>query len=153
MRCPFCKEDNDRVVDSRASEDGAVVRRRRECMDCMRRFTTYERVEQSPLKAIKKDGRRDPFNREKVKAGIEKACWNLPVSPEQIEQAVNRIERTIYDNYEHEINSHEIGELVMNSLRELNQVAYVRFASVYREFKEVAEFMQVLDEFLKGRQT
>ena len=153
MRCPFCKEDNDRVVDSRASEDGAVVRRRRECMDCMRRFTTYERVEQSPLKAIKKDGRRDPFNRDKVKAGIEKACWNLPVSPEQIEQAVNRIERPISDNSEHEVNSHEIGELVMNSLRELNQVAYVRFASVYREFKEVAEFMQVLDEFLKGRQT
>jgi transcriptional repressor NrdR len=152
MRCPFCNHERDRVVDSRASEDGVVIRRRRQCQNCSRRFTTYERVEHSPLRVIKKDGRREPFDRQKIRGGIERACWNLAVGPAEIESAVARVERTIYDHYEQEVNSHEIGELVMNELKNLSQVAYVRFASVYREFKEVEEFVQVLSEFLKNRE-
>lgn len=151
MRCPFCKQDNDRVVDSRASEEGTVVRRRRECQDCKRRFTSHERVEQSPLRVIKKDGTRVSFDRDKIQSGIEKACWNLPISGEVIETVLARIEKMVYDNYEHEVNSHEVGELVMSELKELDQVAYIRFASVYREFKDVSEFMQVLSEFIRGQ--
>jgi transcriptional repressor NrdR len=152
VRCPFCNEDKDRVVDSRSSEEGTVIRRRRECQSCSRRFTTYERIEQSPLRVIKKDGRRDSFTRDKIKTGVDKACWNLPIGPMEIERLISRVERTVFDNYEHEINSHEVGELVMGELRELDQVAYVRFASVYREFKDVSEFMKVLHEFMKGRE-
>lgn len=152
MRCPFCKEDDDRVVDSRSSEEGMAIRRRRECQKCKRRFTSYERIEESPLKVIKKDGGRVSFDRQKIRTGIERACWNLPIGTGQIDQVVSRIEKIIYDGYEHEVHSHEIGELVMSELKALDQVAYIRFASVYREFKDVSEFMQVLSEFIQGRE-
>jgi transcriptional repressor NrdR len=128
-----------------------VVRRRRECQNCHRRFTTYERVEESPLRVIKKDGRREPFDRRKIRSGVERACWNLPISPTEMDALVARVERTIYDHYEQEINSHEVGEMVMHELRDLDQVAYVRFASVYREFKEAGEFIQLLKEFVQGQ--
>ena len=151
MRCPFCREDNDRVVDSRSGEDGSTIRRRRECLKCKRRFTTYERIEDNPLRVIKKDGRRVPFDREKLRRGIEKACWNLPISAEQIDRLVLGVESDFVEKYDREGPSQYVGELVMRELRKLHQVAYIRFASVYREFKDVSEFMGVLEEFLKGR--
>ena len=151
MLCPFCRQDNDRVVDSRSGEDGATIRRRRECLACKRRFTTYERVEETPLKVIKKDGRRVPYEREKVRRGIEKACWNLSISVEQIDSMVANVESEAFEKFEREAPSKFIGELIMNELRKINQVAYIRFASVYKEFKDVSEFMEVLQEFVKGR--
>jgi len=153
MRCPFCRVDQDRVVDSRSGDDGTTIRRRRECLNCKRRFTTYERIEENPMRVIKKDGRRVPYDREKLRRGIEKACWNLAVSAEQIDQAVAAVEAEAFDKYEREVPSAFIGERVMNELRKLHQVAYVRFASVYREFKDVGEFLGVLEEFVKGRGT
>jgi transcriptional repressor NrdR len=143
--------DKDRVVDSRAGEDGAAIRRRRECLNCKRRFTTYERLEESPLRVVKKDGRRVPYEREKLRRGIEKACWNLAISAEQIDAVVGAVEADALQKYEREIPSNYLGELIMRELRKLHQVAYIRFASVYREFKDVSEFMTVLEEFLKGR--
>lgn len=151
MRCPFCRVDQDRVVDSRSGDDGTSIRRRRECLSCKRRFTTYERIEENPMRVIKKDGRRVPYDREKLRRGVEKACWNLAVSAEQIDQAVSSVESEAFEKYEREVPSTYIGELVMNELRKLHQVAYVRFASVYREFKDVGEFLGVLEEFVKGR--
>jgi len=150
MRCPYCKEDNDRVVDSRSSEGGVVTRRRRECLSCNRRYTSYERVEASPLKVIKKGGKRAPFERAKIASGIEKACWNLPVAAEEIEEVVDRITTAITEEHDREVSSAEVGNLVMRALRDLNEVAYVRFASVYREFKDVTEFRKLLEEFVKG---
>jgi transcriptional repressor NrdR len=150
MRCPYCREDNDKVVDSRSGEDGATTRRRRQCLSCGRRFTTYERVEGGPVRVVKKRGERQPFDRNKIRLGIEKACWNLPVSAEQIEEVTSRIERSILESNEREVTSERIGELIMDELRRLHQVAYVRFASVYREFKDVTEFMQVLQEFMRS---
>ncbi|HEY3320561.1 MAG TPA: transcriptional regulator NrdR [Planctomycetota bacterium] len=151
MRCPFCRADNDKVVDSRSGEDGVTIRRRRECLECKRRFTTYERVEENPLRVIKKDGRRVPYEREKIRRGIERACSNLSVSAEQIDRTVAAVESDAFEKYEREVPSSYLGELVMRELRKINQVAYVRFASVYKEFKDVSEFMEVLQEFLKGR--
>ena len=151
MRCPFCRQDNDRVVDSRSGEDGVTIRRRRECSSCKRRFTTYERVEENPLRVIKKDSRRVPYERDKMRRGIERACWNLNVSIEQIERMVSAVESEAFEKYEREVPSSFLGELVMRELRKVNQVAYVRFASVYKEFKDVSEFMEVLEEFVKGR--
>ena len=151
MRCPFCREDNDRVVDSRSGEDGVTIRRRRECLKCKRRFTTYERIEDNPLRVIKKDGRRGPYDREKLRRGVERACWNLSVSAEAIDRVVAGVEAEAFEKFEREVPSKFLGELVMRELRRLNQVAYVRFASVYKEFKDVSEFMDVLEEFLKGR--
>ena len=151
MRCPFCRKDNDRVVDSRSGEDGLTIRRRRECLACKRRFTTYERVEETPLRVIKKDGRRVPYEREKMRRGIEKACWNLNVAVEQVDQMVSDVESEAFERYDREVPSNYLGELVMRELRKVNQVAYVRFASVYKEFKDVSEFMAVLEEFMKGR--
>ncbi len=150
MRCPFCKEDQDKVVDSRSGEDGHVIRRRRECLNCHRRYTTYERVEESPLRVVKKSGERESFDRGKLRSGIEKACWNLPISADEIDAVVTRIEQGIVETNEREIPSDSIGPMVMNELRRLHQVAYVRFASVYREFKDVAEFLQVLQEFMRS---
>lgn len=144
MRCPFCKVDKDKVVDSRSSSEGAVVRRRRECLNCGRRFTTYERVEESPLRVVKKDGSRVPFDREKILVGIRKACEKRPVSSEQIETAVTRIEDQINKNYDREVPSTEIGEMVMEALKKLDKVAYVRFASVYREFKDPEDFVKAI---------
>jgi transcriptional repressor NrdR len=148
MRCPFCRTDNDRVIDSRASEDGFAIRRRRECLSCKRRYTTYERLEESTIKVVKKDGTRAPFEREKIKRGLEKACWKRPVSDAAIEAVVCAIENDVYDNSETEIDSRLLGAMVMEQLRQLDQVAYVRFASVYREFKDVRDFVEELQPML-----
>jgi transcriptional repressor NrdR len=153
MRCPFCRQDNDKVVDSRSGDDGAAIRRRRECIACKRRYTTYERVEENPLRVIKKDARRVSYEREKIRRGIEKACWNLNVSVEQIDQIMANVESEAFEKFDREVPSSYLGELVMRELRKVNQVAYVRFASVYKEFKDVSEFMEVLQEFVKGRGT
>jgi len=151
MRCPFCKVDKDKVVDSRSSGEGAVVRRRRECRDCGRRFTTYERVEEAPLRVVKEDGSRMPFDREKILAGIRKACEKRPVSAEQVEQAVAHIEDQINKKYDREVPSADIGEMVMEALKKLDSVAYVRFASVYREFKEPEDFVKAFKETHRAR--
>ena len=151
MRCPFCRIDNDKVVDSRSGDDGGMIRRRRECLECRRRLTTYERLEENPLRVIKKDGRRLPYDREKLRRGVERACWNLPISAEQIDGLVTTVEGEAFEKHEREVPSKFLGGLVMRELRRLHQVAYVRFASVYKEFKDASEFMDVLEEFLKGR--
>jgi len=147
MKCPFCHQDNDRVIDSRASEDGEAIRRRRECLGCLRRFTTYERVE-GGLKVIKKDGAREPFDRMKIKRGLEKACWKRPVSDSQLEAIVSAVQEHIENNYDVEVESRVIGELVMDHHRQLDQVAYVRFASVYRQFQDVRDFVKELRPML-----
>ena len=151
MRCPFCRADNDRVIDSRASNDSFSIRRRRECLGCFRRFTTYETIEELALKVVKKDGSRVPMDREKIRSGLEKACWKRPVSPQQIEEVVQAVEREIYNDYESEVESNAVGELVMKYLRDLDQVAYVRFASVYREFQDAHDFVEELEPILKQR--
>jgi transcriptional repressor NrdR len=148
MQCPFCRKGETKVVDSRTSESFAV-RRRRECLSCNRRFTTYERIEESPIKVIKKDGTRVPFDRESIRRGIEKACYKRPVRDEQIDELIGRVEADIYEGFEREIPSRNIGELVFNALRQLDQVAFVRFASVYREFKDVNDFVDELEPMLR----
>ncbi|HWB13634.1 MAG TPA: transcriptional regulator NrdR [Pirellulales bacterium] len=148
MQCPFCRRDNDRVIDSRASEDGFAIRRRRECTVCKRRYTTYERVEEPSIKVVKKDGVREPFSREKIKSGLQKACWKRPVSDEQIEAIVATVENDIYANFDNEVSSRHLGDLLMDQLRELDQVAFVRFASVYRQFKDVRDFVEELGPML-----
>lgn len=144
MRCPFCKQDQSRVVDSRAASDGFVIRRRRECLECKRRYTTYERVEETPLRVIKKDGSRVPFDRRKILAGLMKACEKRNIPIVVLEDVTDRIERRINERFEREVPSREIGEMVMEELKALDQVAYVRFASVYRDFKDVNAFMNEL---------
>lgn len=152
MKCIFCKIDNDRVINSRPSEDGFTVKRRRECKECRRRYTTYERPEEGPIKVIKKDGRRVAFDRKKVLIGLEKACEKRPVSMEKLEDIVSEIESDIYSKFDKEVDTRYIGALVMQKLREIDQVAYVRFASVYREFKDITEFINELAPFLeKGK--
>jgi transcriptional repressor NrdR len=148
MLCPYCRVDNDRVIDSRAGQDGFAIRRRRECLHCGRRFTTYERVDEPVLKVIKKDGVREPFDREKIKAGLSKALYKRPVSDEQIESVVSAVENDAFANFDNEVESHYLGNLVMQHLRELDQVAYVRFASVYRQFKDVRDFVHELQPIL-----
>ena len=148
MNCPFCRVDNDRVIDSRASHDGFAIRRRRECLNCKRRYTTYERIEETVIKVIKKDGTRAPFERDKIKRGLEKACWKRPISAEQIERVVSAVEADIYAYFDNEVQSQYLGELVMRQLRQLDQVAFVRFASVYREFKDVRDFVEELEPML-----
>lgn len=150
MRCPFCRKDNDRVIDSRASQDGMAIRRRRECVACGRRYTTYERPEETTIKVVKKDGSRAPFDREKIQRGLERACWKRPISTRQIENAVAAIENDVYQSYETEIESAELGDLVMEHLRELDQVAFVRFASVYRQFNDAQDFVEELRPILEG---
>ena len=149
MHCPFCQSPDSRVVDSRESGDGDMIRRRRECDSCQKRFTTYERVEELLPLVIKKDARREPFDRKKLVMGFQKACEKRPVSMETIETAVDKIEREILEMGEKEIPSKDIGEKIMLSLHKLDQVAYVRFASVYREFKDVNQFMEALKGLLK----
>jgi len=149
MKCPFCQADNDRVIDSRASEDGFAIRRRRECRDCRRRYTTYERVERTVMKVVKKDGARVPFDRNKLKLGLEKACWKRPISDVRLEAIVSEIETHIEANFDSEVQSRYIGELMMQQLRELDQVAYVRFASVYRQFEDVQDFVDELKPMLR----
>lgn len=151
MRCPRCKQDNDRVVDSRAAADGGAIRRRRECLDCHLRYTTYERVEETPLRVIKKNGERVRFERERVIQGLMRACEKLPVSTEQLEEAAARVESRCHEEYDREVPSSAIGSLVMEELRKLDQVAYVRFASVYREFKDVSQFLDELKPILETR--
>jgi transcriptional repressor NrdR len=149
MKCPFCKVDDDRVVDSRASSDGYAIRRRRECTSCSRRYTTYERIEESPLRVVKKDDRREPFDRRKILSGLIKACEKRPVSLEALEQITETIEGKVLETFEREVPSTYIGQLVMSELRKVDQVAYVRFASVYREFKDIHEFMEELRPMLE----
>ena len=148
MRCPFCRADDDRVIDSRAGDDGATIRRRRECLGCRRRFTTYERVERQPLTVTKKGGVREPFDRDKIKRGLAKACWKRPITEDDIEQVVAALEGELYGTYDGDVPSRVIGERLMELLRALDQVAFVRFASVYREFKDVRDFVDELEPIL-----
>lgn len=148
MKCPFCGHEEDKVVDSRTSSDGVAIRRRRECLQCGKRFTTYEHVEEQPLMVIKKDGRREPFDRHKLLAGLVKACEKRPVSMDDLEGLVDELERDLSQHFEREVASREIGERVMRKLHALDPVAYVRFASVYREFKDVEQFMRELKDLL-----
>ncbi|MBI3011030.1 MAG: transcriptional repressor NrdR [Candidatus Omnitrophica bacterium] len=148
MKCPFCGHQEDKVVDSRSSADGVSIRRRRECLGCGKRFTTYEHVEEQPLMIIKKDGRREPFDRHKLVAGLVKACEKRPVGMDELERLVDELERELSQQFEREAPSREIGERVMKRLHALDPVAYVRFASVYREFKDVEQFMRELKELL-----
>jgi transcriptional repressor NrdR len=149
MKCPYCHLDNDRVIDSRSSDENQAIRRRRECLSCKRRFTTYERVEEPAIKVVKKDGVREPFQRDKIRRGLEKACWKRPVSDSQIESVISAIESDVHAQFEAEIDSRELGELVMQHLRDLDQVAFVRFASVYREFQDVRDFVEELEPMLE----
>jgi transcriptional repressor NrdR len=150
MKCPFCGHPEDKVVDSREGKEHEAIRRRRECLNCKRRFTTYERVDEIPYMVVKKDGRREKFDRQKILAGLLRACEKRPVSMNQMEEVVNAAEALVIDAHDREVNSREIGELVMNRLRELDKVAYVRFASVYLDFKDVKEFMDELKDLLKA---
>jgi transcriptional repressor NrdR len=147
MKCPYCRKGETKVIDSRGSEE-FVIRRRRQCLACDRRFTTYEKIEESPLKVIKKDGTRIPFDREKIRSGIEKACYKRPISPDQIERLITDVEIDIQANFDREVPSRHIGEKVIAALRQLDQVAYVRFASVYRDFKDVNDFVVELQPML-----
>ena len=151
MRCPFCGANNDRVVDSRESRDGDTIRRRRECLDCERRFTSYEQIEDIAYRVVKRDGTREEFNRKKLLAGLLKACEKRPVSLNQLEQIVDQAERLLHDREEREVSTSELGSFIMDRLRELDQVAYVRFASVYRKFEDIDAFMEELKELLKQR--
>ncbi len=153
MRCPFCGEMEDRVIDSRVSREGEVIRRRRECVACTRRFTTYERVEEMLPLVVKKDGRRETFDRVKILTGLKKACEKRPVSADSLERIVDRIEARLQEEGRKEVPSREIGEAVMAELQSLDAVAYVRFASVYREFRGVDEFVDALREFLEGQKS
>ena len=148
MRCPFCAHKEDKVVDSRATAEESAVRRRRECLKCGKRFTTYEYVEEVSLLVIKKDGRREPFDRKKILAGIIRACEKRPVSVEKMEEIVTQVERQIQKKSDREVLSSRIGELVMEKLKSVDDVAYVRFASVYRQFKDVGQFMVELKDIL-----
>jgi transcriptional repressor NrdR len=152
MRCPFCSTDDTRVLDSRDSNEGAVIRRRRECEACKRRFTTYERVDELNPVVIKKDGRREAFDRDKLLMGLKKACEKRPVSVEQLEEIITSIERKLQETGEKEVPSTVIGEEVMRKLPALDEVAYVRFASVYRSFRDIAEFMDELKDILEGQE-
>ena len=151
MKCPYCGTAKDKVIDSRSSKGGKSVRRRRQCLKCDSRFTTYEYIEEIPLMVIKKDSRREPFDRNKILAGLVKACEKRPVSIEKLKNIVDTIERYIQKNFDREVKATVIGELAMKHLHALDQVAYVRFASVYREFKDINQFMKELRHLLKRR--
>lgn len=149
MKCPYCSHLKDRVIDSRSSNENRSVRRRRECMKCKRRFTTYESVEEISMMVVKRDGRRESFDRNKITSGILKACEKRPVSLQKVEDLVDKVERELYKKYEKEIKVEAIGELVMERLHKIDEVAYVRFASVYRQFKDINAFMTELKDLLK----
>ena len=149
MKCPFCANGENKVIDSRLSKDSSAIRRRRECLACGRRFTTYEFVEDILPTVVKKDGRRESFDRAKIRTGIKKACEKRPISIDAIEKSVENVERACQELQEKEITSSVIGELVMKELHDLDGVAYVRFASVYRQFRDVSEFLNELKDFLK----
>lgn len=151
MKCPFCGYDDSKVLDTRPTDEGNTIRRRRECLNCQKRFTTYEKIEQSPIMVIKKDGNRQAFDREKIIRGMIKSCEKRPVSAADIEEAVNNIEKKIENSMKKEISSLEIGEMVMDELKDLDEVSYVRFASVYREFKDLQSFIDELENFVKKK--
>ena len=151
MRCPFCGHEKDKVVDSRESGSGDAIRRRRECAACERRFTSYERIEEIPYLVIKKDGRREAFDRAKLTAGLHRACEKRPVSAKSLNALIDDIEQTVQDSVDREVDARRIGERVMEGLKELDKVAYVRFASVYRQFEDVEEFMAELRGLLDTR--
>lgn len=150
MKCPYCGKDNTRVIDSRPADDGDSIRRRRECDECHKRFTTYEKVETIPMIVIKKDNNRETYDRAKVEGGVFRACHKRPVSATQIEAMIDDVESSIFSKEEREISSRQIGEMVMEKLKDLDSVAYVRFASVYREFKDVNTFMNELSKLLSA---
>jgi len=148
MKCPFCSHKEDKVIDSRASEEGRSIRRRRECLNCKRRFTTYENIEETSLMVIKKDGRRQTFDRKKVLSGIKKACEKRPISTQDLEELTDKVEYTLQTKFEKEVEASAIGELIMEFLYALDEVAYVRFASVYRQFRDINQFMKELRTLL-----
>jgi len=152
MKCPFCGHLHDKVVDSRESKEGDAIRRRRQCLGCQRRFTSYERIDEIPYMVVKKDGRRERFDRQKVLAGILKACEKRPVSMLQLEAIADKAETMVQDSSEREVSTTTLGEMIMNDLKNLDKVAYVRFASVYLDFKDVQEFMSELKDLLKNRE-
>ncbi len=150
MRCPFCKEDRDRVVDSRSSEGGRVIRRRRQCLLCERRFTTYEKIGESfKLYVVKKDNSRAPYERDKIMAGLRKACYKRPVSAEQIQQIADKVEEDIFKECDKEVASSFVGDSVMRHLREIDKVAYIRFASVYRDFMDAGELIEEVSHVIE----
>lgn len=151
MKCPFCMVNEDKVVDSRESREGDSIRRRRECLKCGRRFTSYERIDEIPYMVVKKDHRREPFDRNKVMAGLMKACEKRPVSPAKLESIVNAVEKYVQESRDRERPTQKIGELIMRKLKDLDKVAYVRFASVYLEFSDVSEFMFELKNLVRKR--
>jgi transcriptional repressor NrdR len=150
LRCPFCKEDKDKVIDSRSSEGGRVIRRRRACLLCEKRFTTYEKIgEGFKLNVIKKDGSRLPYDRDKLISGLQKACYKRPVSADQIQEVADKVEEDIFKNYDKEVLSRFIGESVMKHLRSIDKVAYIRFASVYRDFKDAGELISEVTQAIE----
>jgi transcriptional repressor NrdR len=152
MKCPFCGHLHDKVVDSRESKEGDAIRRRRQCLECNRRFTSYERIDEIPYMVVKKDGRRERFDRQKVLAGLLKACEKRPVSMIQLETIADKAEVIVQDSSEREISTRTLGQMIMDELKNLDKVAYVRFASVYLDFKDVQEFMSELKDLLKNRE-
>jgi transcriptional repressor NrdR len=152
MKCPFCGHLHDKVVDSRESKEGDAIRRRRQCLGCQRRFTSYERIDEIPYMVVKKDGRRERFDRQKVLAGVLKACEKRPVSMVQLEAIADKAEVMVQESSEREVSTQTLGETIMNELKNLDKVAYVRFASVYLDFKDVQEFMSELKDLLKARE-
>lgn len=151
MKCPYCSNLEDKVIDSRISKDGATIRRRRECLECQKRFTTHEKIEDTLPSIIKKDGRREPFDGQKIRDGLTKACQKRPISIQQLEQIVDDIERSLMDQGMKEIKSSAIGEKIMRELHTLDQVAYVRFASVYRSFKDITDFMEEIKAVIEKK--
>jgi len=151
VKCPFCSHIEDKVVDSRESKEGEVIRRRRECLSCGKRFTSYERIDQIPHLVVKKDGRRERFDREKVLAGLLRACEKRPVAMKSLESVVDRVEVMVHESPDREVPADQIGEFLMERLKELDKVAFVRFASVYRDFKDVDQFMATLKGLLESR--
>jgi len=152
MKCPYCGFLKDRVVDSRESRDGDSIRRRRQCLNCARRFTSYERIDEVPYMVIKKDGGREKFDRHKILTGLFKACEKRPVSLVQLERLVDLVEQKVHESPEHEIESATVGRILLSELRRLDKVAYLRFASVYLEFEDVAEFMREINELFEKKQ-
>ena len=149
MRCPFCKEDRDKVIDSRSSDGGRIIRRRRQCLACRKRFTTYEKTSDSfKMYVIKKDSSRVPYDREKIIAGLQKACYKRPVSAEQIRQIADKVEEDIFRNFDKEVTSSFVGENVIRHLRDVDKVAYIRFASVYRDFKDAGELIEEVSQVI-----
>lgn len=151
MKCPYCGFEDDRVIDSRPTDEGTAIRRRRECSNCLKRFTTYEKVESIPMMVIKKDKSREPFNRDKLLNGLVRACEKRPVSINDMERVVDEIESQLHNSLQREVTSKDIGEFVMAKLKNIDDVAYVRFASVYRQFKDINTFMDELNKLLKEK--